>query len=169
MSKRAMPDRGTQGALREWVDAGESISPGEGMSNASGKPQGLNTEAEIQAHLAELEKAPAEDEFLPPVDYVPTERRTFQDVRDDVDQLRHEIDNLRARLSIIQQQAATVVRSNVEWADASAHAQLGPYPWAKLAGAMVATFVGARMLGRAAGFAAMVLPLIARPHRRNQD
>jgi hypothetical protein len=162
-----MPDIVAQGPLPEFVDDEASLFGGEGMGSASTeKPQGLNTEAEIRAHLTELkEEAPAEDEFPPPVDYVLTERRRFQAVGDDVDQLRHEIDNLRARLSIIQHQAATVIRSNVEWADASAHAQLGPYPWAKLACTMAATFIGARMLGRAAGFAAMALPLIARPPR----
>ena len=164
MSKRTMPDTDP---LPEWVE--EPF--GERMGDASDeKPQGLTSQAEIRSHIAELEEeAPAEDEFLPPVDYELRDRRTFQDVRDDVERLRNEIDHLRARLSIIQQQAATVVSSPVAWADAGARAQLGPYPWAKLAGAMAATFVGARILGRAAGFAAMVLPLIARPPNRALD
>jgi hypothetical protein len=155
---------GTENLLPTSADA--KVFPGDGWDTATNrKPQGLNTQTEIQVHIAELEEEVRAEEVFPPVDYVLTERRTFQEVSEDVERLRNEINNLRARLAIIQQQAATVVRSNVEWADASAHAQLGPYPWAKLACAMAATFIGARVLGRAAEFAAIALPLIARPPR----
>ncbi|EJC83607.1 hypothetical protein Rleg4DRAFT_6645 [Rhizobium leguminosarum bv. trifolii WSM2297] len=58
--------------------------------------------------------------------------------------LREELENLRARLHVIQRQAATVVAENLRWADASAHAQLGTQPWLKLAGAMAVTFVATK-------------------------
>jgi hypothetical protein len=163
MSKPTMPDF----PLRKTADVEEFPSAGEGLENTSNeKQQGFNRHDMIRADIAGPEdEAPADEEFLPPVDYVLTERNTFRDISEDINRLRLEIDNLRARFTIIQQQAATVVRSNVEWADASAHAQLGSYPWVKLACAMTATFVGARVLGRAAGFAAMVLPLITSPPR----
>jgi hypothetical protein len=137
-------------------------------------PEGFEREAEYRAHLAQLDADAPAEELTPPVDYALTERRTFRDVRNDIDDVRAELENLRARLSVIKHQATTVARSNIEWADASAHAQLGAYPWAKLAAAMVATFVVARSLRRPplGAFTAAVMPLII-PHfirrRANHD
>lgn len=62
--------------------------------------------------------------------------------------LRQEIDHLKARLAIIREQAATVVKANAEWADASARDQLGAYPWGKLVGTMAAVFLAMRVLKR---------------------
>lgn len=78
-------------------------------------------------------------------------------------ELREEIENLRARLHVIQHQAATVVTENVRWADASAHAQLGNQPWLKLAAAMAATFVVTRGIRRLplGAVATTALPLVA--------
>ncbi|MBB4275281.1 hypothetical protein [Rhizobium mongolense] len=103
--------------------------------------EGLDTDVQLQAHLAALE---AESYSAP--DNGPPEARPFQRVRDDLDHVRDEIENLRSRLSLVKQRAVIVARSNLEWADASAHDQLGTYPWAKLVGAMAATAVGARVL-----------------------
>jgi len=78
-------------------------------------------------------------------------------------ELREEIENLRARLHVIQHQAATVVAENVRWADASAHAQLGNRPWLKLAGAMAAAFVVTRGIRRLplGAVATTAVPLVA--------
>ena len=78
-------------------------------------------------------------------------------------ELREEIENLRARLHVIQHQAATVVAENVRWADASAHAQLGNQPWLKLAGAMAAAFVVTRGIRRLplGAVATTAVPLVA--------
>ncbi|MBB3545436.1 MULTISPECIES: hypothetical protein [unclassified Rhizobium] len=76
------------------------------------------------------------------------ERVKFAQIRDDIDLIRRDIETLRNRLAVVVERAATVVQSRAEWADAAAHAQLGDYPWAKLAGAMIGAFVGARFLRR---------------------
>jgi hypothetical protein len=59
----------------------------------------------------------------------------------------------------------------MKWADASAHAQLGAYPWAKLAGAMAFTFVSSRLLRRLplGAVASAALPLAASKMRRRYD
>ncbi|APO78639.1 hypothetical protein AM571_PC00902 (plasmid) [Rhizobium etli 8C-3] len=101
--------------------------------------QDLDADVELQAHLAALEAETASDSG-PPQAY------SFQRVREDLDHVRDEIENIRSRLSVVKQQAVVVAKSNLEWADASAHDQLGSYPWAKLAGAMAATAFGVRVL-----------------------
>ncbi|PKA42240.1 hypothetical protein [Rhizobium sullae] len=126
--------------------------------------KGLDTDADLQAHLAELEaEAPAEEVLTPPADDAPS-KAPLQRIKDDLDHVRNEIEILGARLSLVKQQTVAVARSKAEWADASAHAQLGAYPWAKLAAAMAATAVGARVLRRPPGAvaAAIIPPLIAR-------
>jgi len=107
-------------------------------ADTTGRPVGFDTDDELQEHLALLEAdAPAEDRGLP--DTLPG--RTFEDVYADFLAVRDEVEHLRARLSVVTKQAETVIRSRGEWADASAHAQLGDYPWLKLAGVMTGTFV----------------------------
>ncbi len=73
-----------------------------------------------------------------------------------------ELEILRDRVARIRNDIAQIVQDRVEWADASAHAQLGEYPWAKLAAAMAASFVATKALRglplAAAGSA--VLPLV---------
>ncbi|SCW82133.1 hypothetical protein SAMN02927900_05289 [Rhizobium mongolense subsp. loessense] len=119
--------------------------------------EGLDTDVQLQAHLAALEA-----ETYSASDSGPPETRPFQRVRDDLDHVRDEIENLRSRLSLVKQQAVIVARSNLEWADASAHDQLGTYPWAKLVGAMAATAVGARVLRHipVSAIATVAIPLI---------
>ncbi|EPE96271.1 hypothetical protein RGCCGE502_20370 [Rhizobium grahamii CCGE 502] len=68
-------------------------------------------------------------------------RVTLAQVRDDIELVRREIDHLKARPAAVAERAATVVRSQAEWADAAAHAQLGNYPWAKLSGALAGAFL----------------------------
>jgi hypothetical protein len=104
-------------------------------------PEGFDTDAELEA------ETPAQ-ELRTPIDDVQSESQNLRDLKSDIGYLRNEIENLRAHLAIVRKQAATVVSANLNWADASAHAQLGRYPWAKLAGAMAATFICTRLLKR---------------------
>lgn len=55
--------------------------------------------------------------------------------------LQKELELLRARLDVIRAQAKDVVRLGAIWANASARAQLGPYPWATFAGIAVSSFL----------------------------
>ncbi len=105
------------------------------------QPAGSDTEDELQAHLAELEAlAMADGEAMA------QRSRPFEDVQADLYALRQEIDHFRGRLHVITAQAETAVKSRAEWADASAHAQLGQYPWLKLAGVMAGTFIATRLI-----------------------
>jgi hypothetical protein len=65
---------------------------------------------------------------------------------EEMESLRRQIALLRIRASEVAEQSGDVVRAKVHWADASARAQLGEYPWIKLAGAFVGTFLAARLL-----------------------
>lgn len=64
----------------------------------------------------------------------------------EIEALRRQIALLRLRLSEIAEQSGAVVRANANWVDANAHAQLGEYPWVKLAGAFAATFLVSRVI-----------------------
>ncbi|MDE1991578.1 MAG: hypothetical protein KGI75_03710 [Rhizobiaceae bacterium] len=124
---------------------------------------GFDTNADLQEHLAELEAdAQAADASLSSVTEITPAQARMQRLQDDITQLREEIDGLRVRLTLIRQQTGTVVRSNLQWADDSAHDQLGAYPWAKLAGAMAVTFVAARVLRHLpmGAIASAALPLV---------
>ncbi len=144
-----------------------SVTTSSGFREATlSTPRGLDTEAALQEHLAALEEdAPAEDD------------KTLQSGEGALEaeralrRLQEEVDNLKARLQVIREQAGTVVSANVKWADASAHAQLGAYPWAKLAGAMAFTFVASRLLRRLplGAVASAALPLAASEMRRRYD
>jgi hypothetical protein len=154
-----------------------SAKTSEVIGAQKGKPKGLETEAELQEHLAALEAdAPAEEAPKgPPADYVLEDDNVVEeDILDEEGSLRRlqeEVDNLRARLHVIREQAGTVVSANAKWADASAHEQLGAYPWAKLAGAMALTFVATRLLKRLplGTVASAALPLAAAEMRRRYD
>ena len=75
--------------------------------------------------------------------------------------LMKDLDLLRARLDILKRQTATVARSGASWAHGSARAQLGPYPWAKLAAVAGGSFLVVRMLRRpAAALMTSLLPLL---------
>lgn len=65
---------------------------------------------------------------------------------EEMESLRRQIALLRIRVSEVAEQSGDVVRAKAHWADASARAQLGDYPWLKLAGAFAGTFIAARML-----------------------
>ena len=89
--------------------------------------------------------------------------------------LRLEIALLRVRMAYLRQHAEAAIeasknalRAEVKWIDASAHAQLGQYPWLKLAGAMAVTSIVTRMLRHVTlgAVSAAALALIASQHRR---
>ncbi|MFK0329682.1 hypothetical protein ACIQUB_01000 [Rhizobium sp. NPDC090275] len=154
-----------------------SVKTSEAASGKKGRVEGLETEADLKEHLAALEAdAPAEEgQQGPPADYVLEDDHVAdEDLLDEEGSLRRlqeEVDNLRARLHVIREQAGTVVTANAKWADASAHEQLGSYPWAKLAGAMAFTFVATRLLRQLplGAVASAALPLAAAEMRRRYD
>jgi len=75
--------------------------------------------------------------------------------------LMKDLDLLRARLDILKRQTATVARSGASWAHGSARAQLGPYPWAKLAAITGGSFLVVYLLRRpAAALTTSLLPLL---------
>ena len=106
--------------------------------------EGFASEAEYRAYLATLGQDVPFEAYV--VETVEVSKGHALEGR--LRELREELENLRARLHVIRDQAATVVTENVRWADASAHAQLGDRPWLKLAGAMAAAFVVARGIRR---------------------
>lgn len=125
------------------------------MGDRSASKSG-ESEADLQAHLAEMEAQAMADDL---VAGIPEDRTSLAL---DLQRLQDELQSLQARLAVIKEQGATVVRTNLEWADESAHAQLGNYPWLKLAGAMTATFLAGRMLRNApvAAILAAVVPFV---------
>lgn len=121
--------------------------------------EGFASDADYRAYIATLGGHV-------PVDDLVEEPRVVSDghaLEGRLRELREELENLHARLHVIQHQAATVVAENVRWADASAHAQLGSQPWLKLAGAMAAAFVVTRGIRRLplGAVATTAVPLVA--------
>ncbi len=104
------------------------------------------TDDMLQLHLAEMEAQAIADEAVPLDDASVARQARLQALKDELAELQQTIAGMKRRVARTRRQAVSVVRSGAEWADASAHAQLGSYPWAKLAGASAATFVGTRIL-----------------------
>ena len=77
-----------------------------------------------------------------PLDYV----SPAAELRLRLRETREEISILRNRLARIAEDASQITQSRLEWADASAHAQLGEHPWMKLTAAMVGSFVLTRAI-----------------------
>ncbi|MGO8381398.1 hypothetical protein ACC745_38065, partial [Rhizobium ruizarguesonis] len=75
--------------------------------------------------------------------------------------LQHEFRLLNARIGALREDAEAALKSKATSVDASAHVQLGDYPWLKLAASIGATFIAARLVRRLplgvllAGFAAL--------------
>ncbi len=65
---------------------------------------------------------------------------------DEMDALRRQIALLHIRISEVGGQLGDVVRAEAHWANANARAQLGDYPWIKLAGAFAVTYFASRIL-----------------------
>ncbi|MBB3916822.1 hypothetical protein [Rhizobium fabae] len=150
------------GTEKRYDDAGIPMANGDeaDINPTLLRREGFASEADYRAYLATL----GADVPPPSEDYVevlfPVSEDHMLEAR--LRELREELENLRARLHVIREQATTVVAENVRWADASAHAQLGDQPWLKLAGAMAAAFVVARGIRRLplGSVATTALPLV---------
>ncbi|NKK76933.1 hypothetical protein [Rhizobium leguminosarum] len=159
MSKDERGDIGTDEDLRDGVETAPASFEEANINPDLIRREGFASEAEYRAYIATLGgHAPFEG--------TTEERLLISDghaLEGRLRELREEIENLRARLHVVQHQAATVVTENVRWADASAHAQLGNQPWLKLAGAMAAAFVVTRGIRRLplGAVATTALPLVA--------
>ena len=112
-------------------------------------PEGLETDDDLQRHLAELEAQSAQTETAG----IGSQEATYTAAHGSLTALAEEVANLsdkladiRSRLKKIDEQARVAFQRSAEWADASAHAQLGDYPWLKLCAAMTATFCLGRLL-----------------------
>ncbi|MBY2948663.1 hypothetical protein [Rhizobium leguminosarum] len=159
MLKDELGDTGTNKDMRDAVETAPASFEEAGINPDLIRREGFASEAEYRAYIATLgahaSVGDTVEEPLPIYEGHVLEGR--------LQELREELENLRARLHVIQRQAATVVTENVRWADASAHAQLGKQPWLKLAGAMAATFVVTRGIMRLplGAVATTALPLVA--------
>ncbi|MBY3174200.1 hypothetical protein [Rhizobium leguminosarum] len=140
MFKDELGDTGTNKDMRDGVETAPASFEEASINPDLIRREGFASEAEYRAYIATLgghaSVGDTVEEPLPIYDGHVLEGR--------LQELRVELENLRARLHVIQRQARTVVAENVRWADASAHAQLGNQPWLKLAGAMAATFIVTR-------------------------
>ncbi|MGO4138785.1 hypothetical protein ACEQ6A_30160 [Rhizobium brockwellii] len=159
MFKEELGDTGTNKDMRDGVETAPASFEEASINPDLIRREGFASDAEYRAYIATLgdyaSVGDAVDEPFPIYEGHVLEGR--------LQELREEIENLRARLHVIQHQAATVVTENVRWADASAHAQLGNQPWLKLAAAMAATFVVTRGIRRLplGAVATTAFPLVA--------
>ncbi|MET0748140.1 MAG: hypothetical protein ABWY49_08105 [Rhizobium sp.] len=64
----------------------------------------------------------------------------------EIAQLREEIERLKDRLSIFGARAKATVTAQTNYVSTSAHAQLGDYPWLKLAAATAAAWLAGRLV-----------------------
>ncbi|NYT32764.1 hypothetical protein [Rhizobium sp. WYCCWR 11128] len=166
MFKDELGDTGTDKDKRDGVETAPASFEEASINPDLIRREGFASEAEYRAYIATLggdvSVGDTVEEPLPIYESHVLEGR--------LQELREELENLRARLHVIQHQAATVVTENVRWADASAHAQLGNQPWLKLAGAMAATFVVTRGIMRLplGAVATTALPLVAAAMNRNR-
>ncbi|NEH42115.1 hypothetical protein GR215_09670 [Rhizobium leguminosarum] len=159
MFKDELGDTGANKDMRDGVETAPASFEEASINPDLIRREGFASEAEYRAYIATLgghaSVGDTVEEPLPIYEGHVLEGRLRE--------LREELENLRARLHVIQHQAATVVTENVRWADASAHAQLGNQPWLKLAGAMAAAFVVTRGIMRLplGAVATTALPLVA--------
>jgi hypothetical protein len=64
----------------------------------------------------------------------------------DLSVLQQELRLLKARIGLLREDAEAALKAKAISVDASAHVQLGDYPWLKLAAAICATFIAARLV-----------------------
>ena len=64
----------------------------------------------------------------------------------DLNALQQELRLLKARIGMLREDAEAALKAKATSVDANAHVQLGSYPWAKLAAAICATFIAARLV-----------------------
>ncbi|MFL5009919.1 hypothetical protein ACIPSK_06175 [Rhizobium sp. LARHSG275] len=159
MFKDELGDTGTNKDMHDGVEIAPASFEEASINPDLIRREGFASEAEYRAYIATL------GGYASVADTVEEPLQIYEGhvLEGRLQELREELENLRARLHVIKHQAATVVTENVRWADASAHAQLGNQPWLKLAGAMAAAFVVTRGIMRLplAAVATTALPLVA--------
>ncbi|NNH42744.1 hypothetical protein HLI03_13940 [Rhizobium laguerreae] len=159
MFKDELGDTGTNKDMHDGVETAPASFEEASINPDLIRREGFASEAEYRAYIATL------GGYASVADTVEEPLQIYEGhvLEGRLQELREELENLRARLHVIKHQAATVVTENVRWADASAHAQLGNQPWLKLAGAMAAAFVVTRGIMRLplAAVATTALPLVA--------
>lgn len=116
------------------------------MSGLHLRPEGFASESEYRTRLAEIDPEALPQDFLAPNDYILTEPTAISDLREKVAELAFQLEVLKARAVAKRSESTRLGRVVAVWANSSAHDQLGPYPWFKLAGAFAATFLGTRAL-----------------------
>ena len=121
-------------------------------------------DADYRAPLSDFDPDATPLDVIEPKDYVLAEPTALTDFRERVDDLQFQVEVLKARMAAIGSGKVRLGRAATTWADKSAHAQLGSYPWAKLSGAFVATFVVTRLLRALplGSMASVAVPLILR-------
>jgi hypothetical protein len=128
-------------------DRGMTMTEGSTDMDASRpRPERSDADAERRARQSEINAEAIAQDFLEPKDYVLAEPSAMTELRETIDDFTFQIEVLKVRVSAINEQAVRLGKSTIDWADGSAHEQLGSYPWAKLAGAFAATFVATRIL-----------------------
>jgi DNA repair exonuclease SbcCD ATPase subunit len=119
---------------------------------------------ELQRHLAEKEAKPEATDTMPiPLNEAELARHTrLQALKDEIADLQERLSDIADRVTKAGEQATSAVKNGAKWADASAHDQLGAYPWAKLGGAMFATIIGTRLIRMLplGGIASVAVPLV---------
>jgi hypothetical protein len=118
------------------------------------RTRGFKTKAELDEHLADIEEAAETEQVMPTVDHSVEKQETVELAR-----LQEDLTLLRRHLALLREQAKTAISARAQWTDASAHEQLGNYPWLKLAGVIAITFLAARRLLPPSGMATMPLAL----------
>ncbi|RFB95769.1 hypothetical protein B5K11_11610 [Rhizobium leguminosarum bv. trifolii] len=116
----------------------------------------------MQSSINRDGRLPDPDELIgegePPFADAPLETAREKADRD-MNALQQELRLLRARIGVLRGDAEAALKAKATSVDASAHVQLGSYPWAKLAAAICATFIAARLVrnlplgGMLAGYA----------------
>lgn len=105
------------------------------------QPKGMSSAGASSYSVAEAD-AMVDDESSPtPLDMARAKAES------DLEGLRDEIFALREHVAELRRQMRRVVQAERTSLNASAHAQLGEYPWIKLAAAFGATFFLARTVG----------------------
>lgn len=132
------------------------------MDASNLRREGFATEAEYLSRLTEIDPDAHPEEFLEPKDYVVDDHSWTTELREKIVDFQFQIDVLTARVAAIGDDTTRLTKSAARWADASAHDQLGAYPWAKLTGAFLITFVVTKALRMLplGSLASIALPLV---------
>ncbi|MGO7753300.1 hypothetical protein [Rhizobium ruizarguesonis] len=81
--------------------------------------------------------------------FADTAEQTAREKADEsLNALQHDVRLLNARIGVLREDAEAALKAKATSVDASAHVQLGDYPWLKLAAAIGATFIAARLVRR---------------------